>query len=75
MAARELAALGYNKVREYVEGKQDWIQAGMPAEGEHPREPITQTVRRGVRSTREREENEGHSSLPVGGSPSRLTGR
>ena len=40
MAARELAALGYKKVREYVEGKQDWIQAGMPAEGEHPREPI-----------------------------------
>ena len=40
MAARELAALGYKNVREYVEGKQDWIQAGMPAEGEHPREPI-----------------------------------
>ena len=40
MAARELAALGYKNVREYVEGKQVWIQAGMTAEGEHPREPI-----------------------------------
>jgi hypothetical protein len=35
-----LAALGYKNVREYVEGKQDWIQAGLPAEGENPRDPI-----------------------------------
>ena len=40
MAVRELAALGNKNVREYVEGKQDWIRAGFPAEGEHPREPI-----------------------------------
>jgi rhodanese-related sulfurtransferase len=40
MAARELAALGYKHVREYVGGKQDWINAGLPAEGEHPRDPI-----------------------------------
>lgn len=40
MAARELAAQGYQNVREYVEGKQDWIGAGLPAEGDHPREPI-----------------------------------
>lgn len=29
-AARRLEALGYTDVREYVEGKQDWEQAGMP---------------------------------------------
>ena len=40
MAARELAALGYKNVREYAEGKQDWLQAGLPPEGEHPREPV-----------------------------------
>ena len=40
MAARELAALGYTNVREYAEGKQDWIRAGLPAEGEHPSEPL-----------------------------------
>jgi len=40
MVARELATLGYANVREYIEGKQDWIQAGLPTEGEHPDEPI-----------------------------------
>jgi hypothetical protein len=40
MAARELAALGYPNVREYVEGKQDWLNAGLLAEGEHANEPI-----------------------------------
>ncbi len=34
-SARELAALGYTNVRDYAEGKQDWIDAGLPVEGEH----------------------------------------
>jgi rhodanese-related sulfurtransferase len=29
-AARELEALGYTDVREYVEGKADWVEAGLP---------------------------------------------
>ena len=32
IAARRLEALGYTNVREYVEGKQDWIEAGLPVE-------------------------------------------
>lgn len=32
VAAQRLAELGYNNVREYVEGKQDWIDAGLPTE-------------------------------------------
>lgn len=44
MAARELAALGYVNVREHVEGKRDWIEAGFPTEGEHPDEPIPKQV-------------------------------
>ena len=32
-AARELAAMGYTRVLHYVEGKKDWIDAGLPAEG------------------------------------------
>ena len=32
VAARRLAALGYTNVREYAEGKQDWIEAGLPVE-------------------------------------------
>ena len=32
IAARRLAALGYANVREYAEGKQDWIEAGLPVE-------------------------------------------
>jgi rhodanese-related sulfurtransferase len=34
MAARELAALGYTNVKDYKAGKQDWIDAGLPTEGE-----------------------------------------
>ncbi len=40
MAARDLAALGYRDVREYKAGKVDWIDAGLPTEGTHPREPL-----------------------------------
>jgi len=31
-AARELESLGYTDVREYIEGKADWEQAGLPLE-------------------------------------------
>lgn len=31
-AARRLEALGYNNVYEYVEGKQDWVEANLPLE-------------------------------------------
>ena len=34
IAARRLAELGYSRVAEYREGKADWIQAGLPVEGE-----------------------------------------
>ena len=34
MAARELVALGYTNVKDYKAGKQDWIDAGLPTEGE-----------------------------------------
>jgi rhodanese-related sulfurtransferase len=30
-----LAAIGYANVRDYAEGKQDWIDAGLPIESEH----------------------------------------
>jgi rhodanese-related sulfurtransferase len=37
-AARELAGMGYSKVRRYVGGKQDWIDAGLPVmSDEQPR--------------------------------------
>lgn len=39
-AGRELIRLGYSNVRNYDEGKQDWINAGLPLEGEAPDEPI-----------------------------------
>ena len=32
IAAKRLAQLGYTNVREYAEGKQDWIEAGLPVE-------------------------------------------
>ncbi len=32
IAANRLAALGYRNVRKYAEGKQDWIDAGLPVE-------------------------------------------
>jgi rhodanese-related sulfurtransferase len=31
-AARELAERGYTNVREYAQGKQDWIDTGLPVE-------------------------------------------
>lgn len=31
-AARELAAMGYENVREYAGGKEDWAAAGLPLE-------------------------------------------
>ena len=32
VAADRLTALGYADVRKYAEGKQDWLQAGLPVE-------------------------------------------
>ncbi|MGB3633381.1 MAG: rhodanese-like domain-containing protein [Rubrobacteraceae bacterium] len=32
--ARELEEMGYTNVRHYAQGKQDWIQAGLPVESE-----------------------------------------
>jgi rhodanese-related sulfurtransferase len=32
LAAQRLRELGYRNVREYVEGKADWIAAGLPVE-------------------------------------------
>lgn len=32
IAAQRLEQLGYRRVMEYVEGKQDWIDAGLPVE-------------------------------------------
>jgi len=32
IAARRLAELGYTNVRDYHEGKADWIEAGLPVE-------------------------------------------
>jgi rhodanese-related sulfurtransferase len=37
---RELVAMGYSNVREYEEGKQDWIAAGLPLEGSNISEPL-----------------------------------
>jgi rhodanese-related sulfurtransferase len=34
IAANRLVALGYTDVREYAEGIADWIDAGLPVEGE-----------------------------------------
>jgi rhodanese-related sulfurtransferase len=31
--ARRLIELGYRNVRHYVEGKRDWLEAGLPLEG------------------------------------------
>ncbi len=36
IAAERLEALGYVKVREYYEGKQDWVEAGLPTESGAP---------------------------------------
>ena len=32
IASNRLVELGYTNVRQYVEGKQDWIEAGLPVE-------------------------------------------
>ncbi len=32
LAAERLAALGYTNVRDYHEGKKDWMGAGLPLE-------------------------------------------
>lgn len=32
IAARRLVELGYTNVHEYVEGKEDWVAAGLPVE-------------------------------------------
>jgi rhodanese-related sulfurtransferase len=32
IAANELRSLGYTNVRKYAEGKQDWVEAGLPVE-------------------------------------------
>lgn len=32
IAAQQLEAMGYGRVRVYVEGKQDWIEAGLPVQ-------------------------------------------
>jgi rhodanese-related sulfurtransferase len=37
-AARELSDIGYTHVRDYVEGKQDWIDSGLPVQTDLPRE-------------------------------------
>jgi rhodanese-related sulfurtransferase len=37
IAAQRLRELGYRNVREYVEGKADWIAAGLPVETEGER--------------------------------------
>jgi rhodanese-related sulfurtransferase len=42
-ATRELIAMGYSNVREYEEGKQDWVAAGLPLEGKNLDEPIPKT--------------------------------
>lgn len=36
--ARELVKMGYRNVHDYQEGKQDWMKAGLPIEGEQLRQ-------------------------------------
>jgi len=38
--ARELKTLGYTNVRTYEEGRQDWMNAGLPLEGSAPYDPV-----------------------------------
>jgi rhodanese-related sulfurtransferase len=35
IAAERLAELGYRDVQIYVDGKKDWVDAGLPIEGKH----------------------------------------
>ena len=37
IAAQRLVELGYTEVRDYHEGKQDWIEAGLPVESGNAR--------------------------------------
>lgn len=37
-AVCELAEMGYTHVREYAEGKQDWVDTGLPIVSDLPRE-------------------------------------
>jgi rhodanese-related sulfurtransferase len=37
VAARELEALGYRNLRVYHGGKRDWVEAGLPVEGQSRR--------------------------------------
>ena len=46
--ARELVDMGYRSVHNYQEGKQDWIKAGLPVQGEGTQEGAGQQV--GARS-------------------------
>ena len=39
IAANRLAQLGYGNVHEYVLGKQDWVEAGLPVEKGVQRQP------------------------------------
>jgi rhodanese-related sulfurtransferase len=51
-AAAELTALGYRDVRRYVEGKQDWTEAGLQSSAAPPSRPRThegRAQRRGPR--------------------------
>ncbi len=41
---RELKEMGYENVRHYVEGKQDWIEAGLPVEGRHASDVHRSTI-------------------------------
>jgi len=36
IAANRLTALGYTRVRAYAEGKQDWVEAGLPTQSGVP---------------------------------------
>lgn len=36
LAANQLVELGYSNVRGYEEGKQDWMEAGLPTESSNP---------------------------------------
>lgn len=41
---RALGEMGYTNVRHYVEGKQDWTDAGLPLEGRRAPEASRETV-------------------------------
>ncbi len=44
IAAGRLAALGYTNVRDYADGKQDWIDAGLPTETGKPVDAVQASV-------------------------------